>query len=372
MNLLTPVRPVLTWLLLGAVVGGCATPSVEPIELPGNVDLSLPWVEASVADMGGDEDMVELGLERARENHRLRSLLVVKDGRLVVEEYFGRSDAGDLHDVRSVTKSVVSALTGVVLARGHLSHLDEPIGPHLLPLVPDLEPAKGAITVRQLLTMTSGLEWDETGGFGSYVEWIRADDPLRFVLERPFVAEPGTLYNYNSGAVHVLGVVLEQASGLELPELGRTALFEPAGITRSRWEPIGDHHNGGSGIDLTARDLARFGQLYLQLGASGERRVLQTDWVESSLAGAFSWRTDLGSLGGITYGQLWWIVPGATGPMMSFAWGYGGQFVVVVHDLRLVVVATNNWVGASRDGGARRYEEMTMDVIVEYIIPAFR
>ena len=351
-------------------LAACATPSVEPEPPLRILDLSRPWQTATVREAGGSEDLVELGIDRARSNHRLRSLLVVKDGRLVIEEYFGGAGPEAFHDVRSVTKSVVSALTGIALARTEIGSLDEATGPHLLPLVPELAAEKQAITVRHLLSMTSGLEWDETGGFGSYIEWLGAEDHLRFVLERPLVATPGSLYNYNSGAVHVLGVVLEQATGTELPEFGDETLFDPIGVAHAIWEPIGDGHNGGAGIDLRARDLARFGQLYLQGGRSGERQVLPKSWVDASLATRFDWRISLGSLGGISYGYLWWTVPGGATPI-SFAWGYGGQFVVIAPDLRLVVVATNDWRGASRDGGADLYERLTMDVIVENLIPAF-
>ncbi|MYE69783.1 MAG: serine hydrolase [Gemmatimonadetes bacterium] len=204
------------------------------------VDLARPWTTATVAEVGGSPAMVERGIDRARTNHRMRSLLVARNGRLVVEEYFGGARANTLHDARSVTKSVVSALTGIALERGDIKTLDDPVADYLGSLVPDLDPDKGAITIRQLLTMTSGLEWDETGGFGSYIEWIRSDDPLGYVLARPFAAPPGEEFNYNSAAVHLLGVVVQQATGSELPTLARSTLFDPMGISRSPWEPLGN------------------------------------------------------------------------------------------------------------------------------------
>ncbi|MYC92727.1 MAG: serine hydrolase [Gemmatimonadetes bacterium] len=361
------------------VVGACTeTTSGPEADQPLDIDLALPWSTAAVADAGGSPALVERGIDRARANHRMRSLLVVKDGRLVVEEYFGVGGPDDLHDVRSVTKSVVSALTGVALARGDIRSLDDPATDYLGPLVPDLDPEKRAITIRHLLTMTSGLEWDESGGFGSYSEWIRSRDHLGFLLDKPFVAAPGSRFNYNSAAVHLLGVVVEQATTMQLPTLAQFALFDPMGISRSRWESLGGgFHNGGAGLDLRPRDLARFGQLFLQRGSSGGRRIMPADWVDISSENGAGWRIGAGSLdgisslGGTSYGYLWWVAPGAPEPLY-FAWGYGGQFVVVVPDLRLVVVATNDWYRVSSDGGAGLYERLTMDVLVEDIIPAFR
>ncbi len=367
-----PGAPARHGLLTAALLlAACGGETVAP-EFTGspNIDLALPWATASVAQVGGSTEMVEDGLERARDNERLLSMLVVKSGRLVVEEYFGNAAGEDLHDVRSVTKSVVSALTGLVIERGDIGSVEDPIGGYLDTLVSDLEPEKAAITIEHLLNMASGLEWDETGGFGDYTEWIVSDDPLGYVLDKPLVDEPGTRYNYNSGAVHVVGVVLEQATGTPLPELADELLFSRIGIARSRWEPFPEgFHNGGAGLDLRPRDLARFGQLYLQQGESAGSPIIPGEWVARSSVPHFAWRFNSGRLTGISYGFLWWVVPGIPGPLY-FAWGFGGQYVVVVPELHLVIVTTNNWRGVGASAG--RYERQTMDVLVDYIIPAFR
>ena len=367
-----PGAPARHGLLTAALLlAACGGETVAPeFAGPPNIDLALPWPTASVAQVGGSAEMVEDGLERARDNERLLSMLVVKSGRLVVEEYFGNAAREDLHDVRSVTKSVVSALTGLVIERGDIGSVADPIGGYLDRLVSDLEPEKAAITIEHLLNMASGLEWDETGGFGDYTDWIQSDDRLGYVLGKPLVEAPGTVYNYNSGAVHVLGVVLEQATGTPLPELADELLFSRIGIARSRWEPFPEgFHNGGAGLDLRPRDLARFGQLYLQQGESAGSPILPGEWVARSSVPYFAWRFNSGRLRGISYGFLWWVVPGVPGPLY-FAWGFGGQYVVAVPELHLVIVTTNNWRGVGAAAG--RYERQTMDVLVDYIIPAFR
>lgn len=353
------------------LVAACSEATLGPGSSDGpDIDLALPWVEASVSAVGGSPEGVARAVESARANDRMRSLLVVKDGRLVVEEYFGDGADEELHDVRSVTKSVVSALAGIAIKRGDIGGLDDPIGDYLDPVASWIEPEKRAITVGHLLTMTSGLEWDESGGFGSYVEWVRSGDYLGFVLEKPLAYSPGSQFTYNSGAVHLLGVVIEQATTMQLPAFARHALFDPMGIALSRWESLGGgFHNGGAGLDLRPRDLARFGQLFLQRGSSGGRQILPAEWVDRSTVTRFDWRVDSGSLKGISYGFLWWTVPEAPEPMY-FAWGHGGQYIVVVPDMNLVVVTTNNWWRVGEAAGD--YEQKTMDIVVRHILPAFR
>ena len=300
----------------------------------------------------------------------MTSLLVAKDGRLAVEEYFGASHADSLHDVRSIAKSVVSALAGVALRRGDLKTLDDPVSAYLDPTAGDLGPEKGGITVRHLLTMTSGFSWDETGSGGSYREWIEAPDGLRYLLDSPLADPPGTRFNYNSAAVHLLGVVLQQATGTRLPDFARQAVLGPIGVSESRWEALGTaSYNAGSGLRLRPRDLVRFGQLFLQRGASGARQVVPEWWVRLSTTANSSSRLDMGGLRHVAYGFLWWVGP-ASRESFYFAAGHGGQYVVVVPGPNLVVAATNNWRGVGSD--AWYYEQETLGIILEQVVPAFR
>ncbi len=366
----THARPLalLSALILGACSDSAVTPETIGFE---EVDLVAPWRTATVAQVGGSPDAVDRGVKNARANHRLLSLLAVKNGRLVLEEYFAGNRSDSLNDVRSITKSVVSALAGIAVEEGHLESLDDPISAYLAPVVGELDPGKGAITVRHLLTMTGGFAWDEDGP-REYNDWILSGEHLAHLLDRPLADEPGSSFEYNSAAVHLLGVVLEEAVGRPLPAYADEVLFGPIGVAAARWEPLpGGRVNGGAGLDLRPRDLARFGQLFLQEGRSGGRQILPPGWAELSTVERFGWRFGDGSLQGVTYGMLWWVVPSAPEPFF-FAWGYGGQYVVVVPELELVVVATSNWRGVRSDGGADRYERATMTVILEDIIAAFR
>ncbi|MFV1986328.1 MAG: serine hydrolase domain-containing protein [Gemmatimonadota bacterium] len=349
--------------------GLAAPPSPAPVV---SVELVAPWAEASPAQVGMNAAALDNALSAAAAIPRLRSLLVVKDGKLVAEEYFGGADRQTLHDVRSVTKSVVGTLAALAVADGYIESLDDRIARYLSPDVATLDIEQGLITIRHLLTMTGGFEWDESGGIGDYGVWIRSDDHIGMLLERPIRTPPGSKFRYNSAAVHLLGVVIEEAVGQPLSSYAREALFAPIGVQVAEWEPLTRGYvNGGSGIDLTARDLARFGQLYLQDGMSGTRRILPEGWVDTATRSNFSWRSAYGSLDRYTYGHLWWV--SESQPESAYlAWGYGGQFVYVVPDLDLVVVATTDWVRLSAEGGPVPLERAVLGVLIDGVHPAAR
>ncbi len=355
---------------------GCVDATTAPDPSEGDlrpfepVGLAAPWEVVSPRQVGADAARTAAAVAQAEAIPRFRSLLAVKDGKIFVERYFAGADASTLFDVRSVTKSIVSTLTGLAVEEGHLTGLDQTLG-EILPPEIGLSDEQERISIRHLLTMTAGFEWNESGG-DDYQKWINSEDHIAALLERPLIAEPGTRFTYNSAAVHLLGVALETAVGETLPSLARRRLFAPIGISRVAWEPFLEGRvNGGSGIDLRARDLARFGQLFLQDGMSADQRVLPTGWVEEATSPAFSWRAAYGPLTRYTYGRLWWI--SESQPETAFlAWGYGGQYVYVVPDLRVVVVATTEWRGLSQEGGPSAIEPAVLDVLVNGLHVAAR
>ena len=362
-------------LLVALAACGDST-TAPPVPLPpvpdGPIELSAPWVEAPPGLVGVDEAGLNAAFEQASGIGRLRSLLVVKDGLLIAEEYFGGASVETLHDVRSVTKSVVATLTGIAIDEGHIASLDDPIDLYLDPAVAPLTTEQRAITVRHLLNMTGGFEWDETGGGGDYAAWITSGEHIGFLLDRPLETPPGSAFRYNSAAVHLLGVVVASAVDEPLEVFADRVLFSPLGVTTVAWEGLsGGFVNGGAGIDLRARDLLRFGQLYLQDGVSGDGDVLPHGWVGAATQPAFTWRASYGALDSYTYGRLWWI--SESQPETAYlAWGYGGQFIYVVPDLELVVVATTNWSGLTLVGGPGPVERAVLDVVVDRIHPAAR
>lgn len=326
------------------------------------VDLTLPWRLAEPAAVGMDAGALRAAESRAAGIDRLRSLLVVRRGRLVLERYYDGAFQDDLADVRSVTKSVVSTLTALAVEHGYLSGLDETLGELLPPAVADLDDVERTITVRDLLTMSGGWEWTEEGAIG-YNDWVVAPDHVGYLLDKPHATPPGTTFSYNSASAHLLGVALAQAAGKSLPALADELLFGPLGITARAWEPIGDAYvNGGAGLELRPRDLARLGQLYLQDGWSGTQRILPDGWVSQATAPYYAWVEPAGPTH-VSYGFLWWTDEDHDAYL---AWGYGGQFVYVAPARDLVVVATTRWWNGAPPELAGR----VLAVIVNGVVPA--
>ena len=360
-------RHLLLYPFLLVLLAACGDSPQEPSQK--TLDLAQPWAVAAPADVGMDSGDLTVATERAKAISRCMSLLVARHGKLVLEEYFHGNRADSLNDVRSVTKSVVSTLVGVALAEGFIGNLDETLGDYLPPRVAVLDSARQSISIRHLLTMTSGFQWDESGGFGSYIKWLYSDDHIRYLLDQPLVDKPGTRFNYNSAAVHLLGVLLQEAARMPLPEFADTYLFRKIGIARSHWDPLTRGYvNGGAGIDLRPRDLARLGQFFLQNGSSGGRQILPNDWVKQATTPRFDWRSAYGPLRKYTYGYLWWLEEGQAEPAY-LAWGFGGQFIYVVPALDLVVVSTTRWQGLTDAGPVTKN---VLDVIVNLVVPAAR
>jgi CubicO group peptidase (beta-lactamase class C family) len=349
--------------LLAGLPAFAGTPPPAPV-----LELKAPWIETTPDQLGLDAARLEAAAARAAGQPRFRSLLVARHGRLAFERYFGGASAETQFDVRSVTKSVVSLLTGIALREGVFPSLDASIASWLAgPYQVDAEDA--TVTLRHLTRMTSGFAWNENGG-PDYNRWILSGAQVQFLLDRPHAAPAGSVFAYDSAAVHVLGVCLEQAAHEPLADYARERLFEPLGITDAAWEPaLEGSVNGGSGIDLRGRDLLKLGQLVLQRGWSGEASVVPDSWIASATAPAFPWRDAYGAQQSVTYGSLFWVSDAA--PPAAFAWGYGGQFVYVVPSLELVVVTTTEWRQLS-ETTPQALAEAALGVIVEEVLPSVR
>jgi CubicO group peptidase (beta-lactamase class C family) len=272
--------------------------------------------------------LMEAAATTERDLPQVRALLVVVDGRLVFERYFRGAEPQAPIAVKSVTKSIVSALVGIALARGELSSLDTPIvrwlGPEQDAII---DPRVSAVTLRHALSMTAGFEWQENGP--TTREWLGSENQVRYMLGAPMAAAPGETFNYNSGLAHLVGVVLARATGLDLATYADRRLFERIGIRRGAWgRDRQGYHEGGSELELTPRDLARFGLLYLNRGRWRGEQVVPEAWVMESTR----------PHGRVDYGYLWWYLPQEWGGPALNALGYGGQLISIVPDANAVIV----------------------------------
>jgi CubicO group peptidase (beta-lactamase class C family) len=287
-----------------------------------------PKLRLDVARRAGlDPARLERADDRFASTPGLLSVLVMRHGSVVFERYYQGATAAQVHDVFSITKSVVSALVGIELARGELDGLDQ----RLVDFFPDrlehgADPRIRSITLRDLLTMTAGYRATTVAP---------GDDVIRRLLNRPLATEPGTAFWYDDGSAHLLSAILERASGMSTEELARRTLFEPLGIHPGRW--LTDHRGttlGSTGLLLHSRDLLALGELYLEQGRRNGRQIVPTAWVRDST------RVQARVPGGYAHGYLWWV---NTGPHGGFlAQGYAGQALAVDPRLDLVVAVSGS------------------------------
>ncbi len=254
---------------------------------------------------------------------------------------------GDLHTLQSVTKTVTSVVIGTAVTRGEFPSIDTPVWKYFdTTAIKFMDDRKRKITIRHLLTMTDGMQWLEnlpyTDPRNTTVVMENAYDWLDVALNQPMANEPGTHWNYNSGASQMLARIFRQATGTDIEEYAAKHLFAPIGIERWYWKrtPSGIVDTEG-GLYLEARDLARIWQLWLRNGMWNGKRVVSEEWVKASIAPAIAVSQQPGAS---KYGYKWWLYPHPT-DTSAFVWGgsgFGGQFPMALPREDLVVVV-NQW-----------------------------
>src|SRR5688572_1190454 len=271
----------------------------------------------------------------AAELPRLHGLLVSHRGQLVLEYYAKGHNVNRLANIKSASKSIIAALVGIAIERKLIAGVREPIVRWFPELRKDADPRRQAITIEDLLTMRSGLESTSGERYGS---WVRSRNWVRYALERPMVSDPGTSMEYSTGTSHILSAILTKASGKSTHQFATEVLAKPLGITLARWtrDPQGIYF-GGNEMLMSPRQMIAFGELYLNGGRVGDRQVVPADWVDTSCTPRTRSRWDSDR----EYGYGWWTQDFG-GHRACFAWGFGGQYVLVFRDLELVVVVTSS------------------------------
>jgi len=362
------------------------------------------WITASMQSEGMDVGpMIQLmNFLRGNPDNYLHSILVVRSGKLVFEEYFAgvqvdfddpltsnnevkyastEFNAGILHMQSSVSKSFTSALVGLAIEGGRLSSVEQKV----FAFFPDhanlTSPAKSAITLKQCLTMSSGLPFDDgtypiadprNDEFGLFT----SADPVNFTLGRSLFAEPGTTFKYNSGTTVVLGEIVKRATSQPLPQFAEQYLFKPLQISSYRWVGLMNAKQttfASGGLYLTPRSMAKFGQLYLQNGIWNGRRVLSEAWVRNSTMPIVSVNEGKKNFQFFGYGYQWWIGKFTSRNLDCFAaQGWGGQFIVVIPARQMVVVLTGGLFNAGNPFSSNVAFDPYNFVINEHILEAVR
>jgi len=276
----------------------------------------------------------------------LHALLIIRHGKLVVEEYFNNWQADKIHTLQSVTKSFTSALVGIAVARGEFKGVEEKVLDFFPQMkgIANLDEKKASMRLKDILTMRTGVDYDESGPGSAHEQMTRLPGGWdRFYLDRPMRSSPGKEFHYDSGGVILLAAMLKNRTGMHADEYAERFLFKPLEIEKKFWLKNQEGHtHAGGGLALTARDTAKFGLLYLNNGRWGDVQVVPEAWVRES----FQKRVDLAGPGQPPsgYGYLWWI--GAPDPRgngkhdVYFARGRFGQYIFIVpeHDMVVVVM----------------------------------
>ncbi|MDJ0751585.1 MAG: serine hydrolase domain-containing protein [Woeseiaceae bacterium] len=352
-------------------------------------------------EVGLNSALLAKAVDRIKDGRfgEVHSMLIFKDNRLVFEEYFPGHDfqwdgpnfhgawviwdRDTEHDVASVGKSITSACVGIAIEEGFIESAEDSIFAYL-PEYQDLNTAgKDRITIEHLVTMTSGLEWDEWGRSLSDVNndlialWF-CDDPVACILEKRLVSEPGTDFSYNSGNSVLLGEIILNATGMNIEAFSAEYLFKPMGIETVAWNWINDDVvYAGGGQRMTPREMLAFGVTYLNNGLWDGQQIVPAQWVEASAkpfpGPGSSWRNsrwkpiplDDGTRGQRGYSYAWFThIFSHAGQKLPSYWatGFGGQKIIVFPDQNAVVVFTS---------GNYEMPSSNAEILADFVIPAF-
>ena len=306
------------------------------------------WRESTLDEQGMDSEHFNSLREHIKENlPHMRSVLVIRHGYLVFEEYY-QGVPNDYQDLASVAKSVISALIGIALQEGYIQGLDQKVVDFYPEYVtPNTDPRIGDITLEHLLTMTSGLERETDFG----------EDWFKSTLEQSVSSMPGKAFHYNDSAAHLLSGILTRTTHMTAIEFGNKYLFQPLGIPLPPWEtdPLGNNV-GGDGLSLRPREMAKIGYLYLNQGLWDGQQLVPAEWVRTATQ-----KHVAADILNDDYGYLWWVTT-VDGHAAYYAAGFGGQFIYVIPDLDLVVVMTGN----------ASFPELSkhLEIVSRFLVPA--
>jgi CubicO group peptidase (beta-lactamase class C family) len=297
------------------------------------------WHTSSPEEQDMDSAILNQMMERIDERDApIDSVIVVRNGYIVFEQYRNDYDQDSSHHIQSVTKSFTSTLVGIAIQEGFIENVDQ----RVLDFFPErtianLDARKQNLTLENLLTMSDGMDWHEldypyTDPNNSLGQMWRSKDVIQHVLDHPMVRDPGDAWSYNSGTSILLGNIVEQATGQSLLLFARQHLFDPLGIGNLYWAKADSkHYHSDGGLYMIPRDMARLGYLMLNEGVWDGKQILPPEWVEQATTARYQTN---GSLG---YGYQWWKFPDLD---VYAALGHYDQAIYVIPEADLVVVFT--------------------------------
>lgn len=354
-------------ILIPALLAGCG-PSIEDLQAVDYAPLPADdWQVATPAEVGLDPMLVAELYHNAAELETIYSLLVVKDGQLIAEDYFNEGSVGQKALLQSAAKSYVSAVVGIALDQGCLSSVDQ----EMIDFFPDfadqiVDPRKRQITIGDMLKMRSGYPPEESDA--ALWEAVWSGDYVHLVAEFPLTHDPGTTFQYSNLTSHWLGVIVARACITNLKSFAQEYLFDPLHAEIGNWKEDLDGYNWGAGeIHVSARDAAKFGLLYLHDGSFEGKQIISAEWVRDSLRtyseDAYD---DIGRFRNLGYGYQWWSATIGDQPV-NFAWGHGGQLIVLLDEPDMVIVVTADPFYEVYGSESWEHEKASFDLVGEFI-----
>lgn len=286
------------------------------------------------------------------------SLLIQQNGKTLTEQYFNGLGASESTNIKSASKSIISLLVGIAVDKGYLEGVDQPIKLFFEDyFAANPNPVKENITLKDLLTMRSGLE---TTSFHNYGEWVISDDWVDFALDQPMEDRPGGGMVYSTGTSHLLSVIITKATDMSTKAFAEKYLFGPMNIVPGGWDrdPQG-YYMGGNNLALRPAAMLKIGQMVLDGGVYKGQQIVSEKWLRDS----FQTYTR-SNYNPYDYGYMWWKKP-VSNFMVHFAWGYGGQYIFMIPELNAVVVITGSLRNASQ---SRSYKEPVFALLREDIL----
>jgi len=303
------------------------------------------WEVSTPAEQELDAELVAALYRNAADLKTLYGLLVIKNGYLIAEQYFHGGSSGQQVQLASVTKSYISALVGIALQQRILTSLDQKMIEFFPEFAAEIaDPRKEEITIGDMLGMRSGYPWEEFTP-GTLDLLLSNNNWLPRMVDFALTSDPGTAFGYSNLTAHLLAVIVARACDTDLRSYAQQHLFSPLKVQVGYWPRDANGYYYGSGdISFNARDAAKFGLLYLNDGECEGTQVVPADWVRDSLQ---RYSEDLynNRLGryfrDIGYGYLWWSARAGKHDFY-YAWGHGGNLIVLLHQLDMVIVTTAN------------------------------
>jgi len=356
-------------ILILSILGGCGPSTMDLQAVKCTPLVRDDWKVSTPAEQGLDPMLVAELYYNAAKLETIYGLLVIKNDHLIAERYFNKGSLEQKARLQSATKSYTSALVGIALDQGYLSSVDQ----KMLDFFPEIagkitDPRKKQITIRHLLQMRAGYPWEETDS----ALWggLLSGHYLPLIEEFPLVSDPGTMFHYSNLTSNWLGIIVARACGTDLKSYAEQNLFKPIDAQVGDWGRDRDGHNNGCGdLHFTARDAAKFGLLYLNDGKMEGKQIISADWVHDSLqtysVNEFAVKR-VGRFHDIGYGYQWWSAR-AGEHHVNFAWGHGGQLIVLLDDLDMIVVVTADPFYLEHNDQSWKHEKANIKLVGKFI-----